>query len=188
MSWAEIKKAVNSDINIPLNDYVACGSPVIFGSPNSQTPITGTMLNINGKGRLNYFAFRNANMTTGEAGPKLKVTVDGNVVAYMQIKFASNVGNTGSVLAVVAKEAQDNDHPWTFSGGTNNYISLDGSTQCAYFGFSPSLQVHTATSSSYNSMVILSLYPILFTKSLKIELEGSSKPYSQYVYNYELLD
>ena len=193
MSWAEIKKAVNSNLDIPLNDYVACGSPVFLGVYNSgATGLTGTLVEVSGKGRLNYVFFGSANLTQNETTPKLKVTVDGEPIAYWQ--FVQNVsGSYEPTLSIFTS---------TTSYLDSYYTSVRFPTESDVIGIqytgsrrvtiSPSLQLlYTTpqdTTSTFRNYHMITINPIIFKESLKVELEGTSKPFSRWACNYELLD
>lgn len=157
MSWAEIKKAVNSNIDIPLNEYEVCGHrKVITGSTE------GNLLNIQGKGLL-YLAIANFMGIASSSGrsSRLKITIDGTVILSVAITgITSNV-----ILAEGFICRQEIITPSAVTDTEENIVYIKD--------LEPMSTDQTITSPIMQRAYALSpVKPLLFNKSLLIQLSN----------------
>jgi len=169
--WKEIKKAINSDfLNEPLdakinvnNTFVKKVKQEFSTTPTLDTYVT--LLDYAGKGRLTgmNIEFTNAINTTRDV--ILKITLDGNVVAWTHLDYAGGSTNTilvGLCTTDVIVTNTSNDNPKVLMPTQYQINSVP-----IYLDGSPYASLSTGTTLNTYFFDSHCLY---FTTSLKVEL------------------
>lgn len=207
MSWAEIKKALNSDISTPLNEFIkATNGDIIFEDVINSHILTGsisngtteqTVLNISGKGKLTdvlaQFQSGTASTGAGTINNYLKIIIDGVLVGHYNILsgYTSNVGMSsyGGLISKppIAYALYNQSHPNVLV--TTLGIGVQGLGTLALPLSSTAQQV---TMSGYDKAVIGTLIEsgVPFKTSCKVTMQkgtrGSSDNNDKYWIRYVL--
>lgn len=192
MSWAEIKKAVNSNIDVPLDTRMSCGLVKVLADGGANV---SPSLNIQGKGIINHIWYRTSvpiNTTT----PRLKITVDDNVIFDKCVKnqnqsssaedvrlgFVSSVFAVANTPTVVGKSVR-------YSGGYTYPIEAAFNRDTVTVSMSSSPETYLLrTDVTNNYYFIVADKPLAFNKNLKIETIGTTTQDSYYYIRYELYE
>lgn len=191
MSWAEIKKAVNSNIDIPLDKLVSGANVKIVGGRGS---IPTTVIDITGKGLLNVMIVSYGGRSGRTSTPYVKLEIDGEV--YYDVALYADVTGTNLVMSLVFANVNHNvgTNPIVFIGGSDMGPTSVQSPNNGYIPFSSQrVQVSNAKYNSGGNTPIcngmIADQSIPFSKSLKITTSAaSSQSYDSWYVNYTLLD
>ena len=195
MSWAEIKKAVNSNLDIPLNKLVSGANVKLVGGAGS---IPTTVIDITGKGLLNAMIIKYANMNGTVYTPYIKLEIDGEVYYDVALSPGNTYGSAQNIALTFANANcgfydSDNIQFQPLKGMTLDIAYAKGVTNReAYIPFSSQQvqvsKVHTDSSHlPFNGIIADQSIP--FSKSLKITTSTAHSHASDSWYvNYTLLD
>ena len=188
MSWAEIKKAVNSNIDVPLDTRMSCGLLKVLADGGVNV---GPSLNIQGKGIINHIYYKTSapvNTTT----PRLKITVDDNVIFDKCVRNPNASGSAGDVRLGFVSSVFMSNYPTIIGTGktySDDYLNsfeaaVDRNIQTVDMSSSP----ETYLQQNKNYYFIVADKPLAFNKNLKIETIGTTTQDSYYYIRYELYE
>lgn len=191
MSYAEIKKAINSNLDVPLNKYYINGLNKFSVFPSSCSKLT-KIVDVQGGGFLHSAILKD--MSSNSVNYELKVEIDGNVLFWAYTtKYNCTFGLTDSLIKIKPSSTFFYVLPYSYrySGNVYRYsghtYETEGNVEIDYDRLGQKILSSERRQIIYSNIHVASLdKPLRFNKSLNIYITSpESVVYGDFTYTLD---